>query len=48
RCAEKKVSEKGDACSVDIDIQQALNNPKCSRNLTRLIMYCTGVVIYVS
>ncbi|XP_055940874.1 Ig-like and fibronectin type-III domain-containing protein 1 [Argiope bruennichi] len=41
-CLEKKVSEEcRDACSVDIDIQQALSDPKCFKDLDKL-MYCAA------
>ncbi|GFS33092.1 ig-like and fibronectin type-III domain-containing protein, partial [Nephila pilipes] len=41
-CAEKKVSEEcQDVCSVDIDIQMALNKPKCFKDLDKL-MYCAA------
>ncbi|GFX66742.1 ig-like and fibronectin type-III domain-containing protein 2 [Trichonephila clavipes] len=41
-CAEKKVSDEcQEACSVDIDIQMALNKPKCFKDLDKL-MYCAA------
>ncbi|GBN19995.1 hypothetical protein AVEN_189669-1 [Araneus ventricosus] len=44
-CVEKKVSEEcRDACSVDIDIQAALDNPKCFKELDKL-MYCAAGMV---
>ncbi|XP_054711801.1 Ig-like and fibronectin type-III domain-containing protein 1 [Uloborus diversus] len=41
-CEEKKVSDEcQEACNIDIDIQMALNKPKCFKDLDKL-MYCAA------